>query len=216
VKLGIAVVLAVLAQAAPARGDDAVRQVFDRVYLSGFAGDGWTAIYFNDRVRSTAASAGVAATTVIGVDNFGLELGVGLSYDRGTTPDPMMEPRDALWMVDLGFGIAASPYALVEQPRFELRLDAGVRGGLLLRQGCAAERCDQYGEPTVGVLPIARAGLVAWFGDGRGHGVGLDVVFMRGKLGDLHTSSPTDAELHPPAWLVRLSWLPYRRPRASR
>ena len=208
------VVVIALGIATPAFADDLLGNVVNRAYVSAYAGDGWTTRYTYDRYRSTWASTGAAVGTVLGVDNFGLDLSLGAVYDPGTTPNSDVMPRDPLWLVDIGFGLASSP-VMYRTPSVELRLDLRIRGGLILRQGCDDIRCGhEGGEPTVGLIPLFSAGMLGWFGEDACYGWGIDVVFARGQIGDVHKARPTEAELLPPTWLVRVSWLPYRGKRS--
>lgn len=204
------VVVTALGIATPAAADDLLGSAVNRAYVSAYAGDGWTTRYTYGRYRTTWASAGAAVGGVLGVNNFGLDLSLGLVYDPGTTPDSNLMPVDPLWLVDAGIGIASAP-VMYRSPSVELRLDLRIRGALIFRQGCDEVRCGHpNGEPTFGLIPVFSAGMLGWFGEGACHGWGIDLVFARGQVGDIAKSSPDEAELLPPTWLVRFSWLPYR------
>ena len=214
--LGLALALALLATATPAAADneEIVRKVVSRAYVGALAGDGWTTRYTYDRYRSAVASGGIAVGAILGIDNFGFELSLATSYDPGTTVDETMMARDPLWLVDIGFGLAGGP-TLYRGKSFELQANVGLRFAAILRQGCDDARCGvTAGEPTWGLLPVFSIGALGWLGERGCQGVGLDFVFLRGQVGDVHRAHPTSAELLPPAWLVRVTWLPFRgRPR---
>lgn len=207
-RIAVVCIAVVLAHHAAAADELGFRDVVNRIGVSVVAGDGWNANY-PGHSESTAVSGGVLADIVAGVDNFGVVLAAGLLVDGGTTPDATMMPIDRLWLVDLGLGIESAPYALVKREDFELRLHVGLRGSLIKRTTCDPGRCEMFTEPDLGAVGVGSAGVLAWFGDGRNQGFGFDLVFMRGKIGNLR-SGDDNAELVPPTLLVRLSWLPYR------
>jgi hypothetical protein len=186
--------------------------VVNRLGVSMLAGDGWSARYTGDRVESQSLSGGVMADIALGNDNLSVVTSIGLLYDRGTTPDAMMEPQDALWLLDFGLGIEAAPYAFVKRDDLEVRIHLGARASVVRRNGC--DRCDEFEEPGSGVLGVGSVGVVAWWCRKRDRGVGVDAVFMGGKLGSL-VRGGTTADLSPPTWLVRITWSPYRGHRTT-
>jgi hypothetical protein len=209
----VIVVASIIASTGAARADElAFGDVVNRLGVSVLAGDGWSARYTGDRIASRSLSGGVMADIALGNDNLSMVSSLGLLYDAGTTPDAMMEPQDALWMLDFGLGIEAAPYAFVNRDDLEVRLHLGVRASVVRRNGC--DRCDELEEPGSGVLGVGSVGIVAWWCRNRDRGVGIDAVFMGGKLGSL-SSGVSTADLSPPTWLVRITWSPYRGHRAT-
>jgi hypothetical protein len=190
-----------------ARADEVhVRDVVNRIGLGVVAGDGWNARYIGNRLASRALSAGLYGDIVIGVDNFGIVMSAGLAFDGGTAAAPEL-PSDPMWLVELGIGLEVAPYAIVAREQLELRLHLGMQAVVVQRNGC--DRCTMGGEPDLGIVGSGYAGALAWFGPGRSRGLGIDVVLMRGHLGDVD-SGKNSVQLSPPAWLVRATWLPFR------
>jgi hypothetical protein len=194
-----------------AHADDvAVEDIIARIGLSAQIGDGWNVEYDNHTASSRAVSGGVGADLVVGNPNIGLLTSVGLLYDGGTTPDAAT-PRDPLWLLDLGLGLEASPYALIKRQRFELRLHLAARGAAIIRPTCDDGRCMTTGEPSFGMMLAGHAGVIAWWGDKRARGLGVDLVVMRGQLGNFtNYQAPSSAVFDPPVFFVRATYEVYR------
>ncbi|MEO8701838.1 MAG: hypothetical protein ABI867_17470 [Kofleriaceae bacterium] len=209
-----AAILVVALLSARSRADDrdvAFGDVVNRIGVYAQLGDGWESRYDGGTSASQSISGGVGADLVAGNDNFGLALGAGLLYDRGSAPPNMVD--DALWMAELSVGFEAAPYAPIRRKHFELRLHLGGRAGMLLRTSCNTGRCSAETEPDLGFALVLTTGVIAWWGEHRSHGLGLDAVFMRGGLGDItpHATDPvTTAEFTPPAFMLRLTYMLFR------
>jgi hypothetical protein len=213
-KLWSAAVLLVMITASSARADDvAVGEIVNRIGVHAQVGDGWNARYSGGSRASRALSGGLGVDLVAGVDNFGIAIGAGVLYDKGTSPEPGVQPVDKLWMIDLGAGLEAAPYAPIRRPHFELRLHLGGRAAMLVRRGCDDGRCGPKLEPDLGFALEFTTGVIMWWGARRENGMAIDAVFMRGKMGDLMpraTDALTNAELRPPLFMMRATWMLFR------
>ncbi|HEY4179222.1 MAG TPA: hypothetical protein VGM90_20405 [Kofleriaceae bacterium] len=203
----------------PARsgGAGAVRAArLARAYFALDGGRGYTATYADGRVEHGSSQVGGEAEAMFGREAFGLGVELGVRKDAGTAP-MAGDSADPMWMVDIGFGLGSSPFAIVQQTRFEVRPDLGAYYIWAIRTGCnrcSVDPADITGraEPSSGNTFRLRAGLDFYFGAGRSQGIAVDASYQLGKLGDLNAAGePTSVELAPPKVLLRLSYL--RRPR---
>jgi hypothetical protein len=186
-----------------------------RAYVSIDAGQGYEARFADGRIERGSSQLGGELEMMLGRDAIGLGVELGLRRDAGTAPmagtaaDPMM-------LLDLGFGLASSPFALVHTSKVEIRPDLGAFYVWAIRLGCT--RCEtdfanpQPVEPNQGNTFRLRAGVDIYWGPWKNQGIALDALVQFGKLGDtVDADEPTSVELHPPKVLFRLSYV--RRPR---
>ena len=183
-----------------------------RLFLAVDGGRGYEATYDDGRVERGTTQLGGQVEAIFGRDALGLGIEVGLRRDAGTAPMAGF-PADPMVLLDLGFGLASSPIALYRGPSLELRPDVGAFYVWANRLGC--DRCTVNVTNPVAVEPEQgntfrlRGGLAAYGGAHKEHGVALDAMVQLGTLGDLATDSdePTSAELRPPRFLLRLSYV---------
>jgi len=187
-----------------------------RAFFSVDGGRGYEATYEGGRTARGAHQLGTQIELMFGRDEIGLGIELGMRRDAGTPPvagasaDPML-------LVDLGFGLGSSPFALYTGPRVEVRPDFGAFYVWANRIGC--NRCTvnlldpQPVEPNQGNTFRLRGGLVLYWGASKENGVALDALVQFGTLGDIEMGAdePTSVELRPPRLLFRLSYV--RRPR---
>jgi hypothetical protein len=183
----------------------------DRWMIGVVAGRGYDAHYANGTTSRSAAQIGGQLEAVFGRPQFGLSVFGGAERDDGTSPDPAT-PASAMWLVDFGIGLVASPFAIVRTPTFELRPELGIYGIDLERTGC--DRCTTDGplgttmpaESSSGLGWRLRVGLDAYWGDRRERGLALDGLIQFVALGD--AADPlSSAVLTPPKVMLRLSYL---------
>lgn len=188
-----------------------------RAYFAIDAGQGYEAHYMDGRVERGSSQIGGELELMFGRDQIGIGLELGYRRDAGTAPSAgaAIEP---MTLVDIGFGLASSPLAIVHTSAVEIRPDLGAYYVWAVRTGCGA-RCDedplnpQIDQPDQGNTFRLRAGLDFYFGAWKNQGVALDALVQLGQLGDLDAggAEQTALELHPPQLLFRLSYV--RRPR---
>ncbi len=191
---------------------------FSRMYVALDGGRGYKASYDDDRVERGASQLGVQVEAIFGRDELGVGVEVGLRRDAGTSPMAGL-PVDPMFLLDIGVGLASSPFAILRGP-IELRPDIGAYYVSANRLGC--DRCSVNVTTPIAVEPRSghtfrlRAGIDAYWGATKSNGIALDVLYQLGTLGDIATSAdePTSVELSPPRWLLRLSYV--RRPLSSR
>lgn len=187
-----------------------------RAYIAVDGGRGYEATFADGRVERGASQLGAQLELVFGRDEIGLAIEAGLRRDAGTSP-VAGSAIDPMFLADLGFGLASSPFALYTGPRVEIRPDLGAFYIWAIRVGC--DRCTvdvtnpEPVEPGSGNTFRLRAGLDFLWGANKDHGITLDTLVQFGTLGDLamDADEPTSLELRPPRILFRLSYV--RRPR---
>jgi hypothetical protein len=187
-----------------------------RVYVAVDGGRGYEATYDDGRVERGASQFGAQLEGIFGRDELGVGIELGLRRDAGTSP-MAGTPADPMMLLDLGFGLASSPFALYKSSRLEVRPDLGAFYVWAIRLGC--DRCGVDLTNPVAVEPGSgntfrfRAGIDVYWGATKNQGIALDVIYQLGTLGDIAMGAdePTSVELRPPPWLFRLSYV--RRPR---
>ena len=186
-----------------------------RVFIGATGGPGYHAGYANGRDAQSSRQLGAQLEAVMGRDTFGLSLFVGATRDAGSSPDPAATPVTAMWIVDWGFGLVASPFAIVHRPAIELRPELGAYLIGLDRVGC--DRCTTDGplgtqmpaEAANAIGGRLRAGLALYWGQQHAHGIALDALIQFVQLGDANDPL-SSAVLTPPRVVLRLSWIPIR------
>ncbi|MFN0247301.1 MAG: hypothetical protein ACKV2T_10475 [Kofleriaceae bacterium] len=187
-----------------------------RAYFGVDGGRGYRATYDDGRDERGASQVGGQLELVFGRDVFGLAIEAGLRRDAGTSPMAGLA-ADPMTLLDLGFGLASSPFALYSGPRIEVRPDLGAFYVWAIRLGCDRCTVDVVNpvpvEPSSGNTFRVRGGLDIYVGAKKQHGIALDVIYQLGTLGDVEAGAdePTSMELRPPRFLFRLSYV--RRPR---
>jgi hypothetical protein len=139
-----------------------------------------------------------------GHPGFGIETSIGLHYSEVTAPHygPIAKP---MMFVPYLIGFTSTP-AIVRGRAAEVRLDLGLDAGILFRVGCSD--CDAEMLPALGFIGALRTGLDFYFGPNKTSGIGVDAVFEIGGEGSVQDPvSPSVVAIHPPAFLVRVSFL---------
>jgi hypothetical protein len=139
-----------------------------------------------------------------GHPGFGIETSLGLQYSEVTAPHYGATAKPMMFAPYL-IGFTSTP-AIVRGRAAEVRLDLGVDGGILFRLGCSD--CDADMLPELGFIAALRAGIDTYFGAEKNGGIGIDAVFLFGGEGDVHDpTSPSAVAIHPPTFLIRLSFI---------